>query len=245
MVWFKVDDGLHSHPKAAAASLTALGLWAVAGSWASDHLTNGDIPEHMIPSLSRGAIELADELVSCGLWRRTRTGYRFHQWSSDSDGTKRNPSRKEVEEERRKKSEAGRKGGLASGKTRSKNEAGASASALAGAWDLVEPPTRPDLESSTNSLPRGEPDGFAEFWATYPPRQNSSKSDARTAYAAALKKGANPADILAGARVYANDQRGKDPQYTAHARTWLHGRRWEDALATPAPAPRAKFAWEN
>lgn len=122
MTWFKVDDRFHSHPKAAASTLAALGLWAVAGSWSSDHLTDGFMPDHVIPQLSRGASELADELVAAGLWRRVRGGYRFHQWGADSDGSKRNPTRKEVEEERRKKADAGRLGGLASGqKRRSRN----------------------------------------------------------------------------------------------------------------------------
>jgi hypothetical protein len=140
MTWFKVDDGFHSHPKTAAASLAAIGLWAVAGSWASDHLTDGEVPEHMVASLARGEHALADELVQAGLWRRVKAGYRFHQWTQDSDGTKRNPSRKEVEEERRKKADAGRKGGLSSAKTRSATQAGAQAAASR----LVQPPTRPD-----------------------------------------------------------------------------------------------------
>lgn len=107
MPWFPVDDRFHSHPKAAAASLAAIGLWALAGSWANDHLTNGDVPEHMVRSLSRGATELADELVSVGLWRRTKTGYRFHQWQADSDGSVRNRSKSEVTAERKNKSIGG------------------------------------------------------------------------------------------------------------------------------------------
>lgn len=126
MVWFKVDDKLHSHPKTSNASLAAMGLWAVAGSWCGDHTTDGRIPATMIPSLSRGAVELADELVAAGLWVRAKDGYRFHQWLADRDGTKRNPSKKEVEELRAKKADAGRKGGVASGKTRSRTEAPAS-----------------------------------------------------------------------------------------------------------------------
>lgn len=126
----------------------------------------------------------------------------------------------------------------------STSQASASASASASARALLSPNTSTNTNTK-EELSSAEPDGFAEFWTTYPPRKNSSKSDARTAYAAALKKGANPADILAGAKVYATDRHGQDPQYTAHARTWLHGQRWEDALATPAPRERAKFAWEN
>jgi hypothetical protein len=105
--FFPVDDRFHSHPKTAAVSLAAIGLWALAGSWANEHLTDGDVPAHMIPSLSRGATELADELVAVGLWRRTKAGYRFHQWHADGDGSHRNISKSEVSAMREKKSSGG------------------------------------------------------------------------------------------------------------------------------------------
>lgn len=127
MPWFRVDDGFATHPKVLATSLEARGLWVTAGSWSSAHLTDGAVPRHVLLSLG-GTPTLAEELVTAGLWRRRRDGYVFHDWSS------KNPSRKEVEAMRGKKAAAGRKGGLASGKTRSKNEARAS--------PLVEPPSR-------------------------------------------------------------------------------------------------------
>lgn len=89
-MWFKVDDSLHSHPKAMAASLEALGFWSVCGSWSGDHLTDGFVPDHVILTLSRGKAQLADELVAVGLWRRAKGGYRFHQW------TERNPTKSDV-----------------------------------------------------------------------------------------------------------------------------------------------------
>lgn len=152
MVWFKVDDRLHSHPKALATSLAALGLWTLAGSWSSDHLQDGFVSDQAVSQLSRGANELADELVAAGLWRRVRGGYRFHQWHEDGDGTPRNPTRKQVEQDRAKRAAAGRLGGLASGKKRSKRQADAEASASR----IVEPPTRPDP-----FLPNGRKEGVA------------------------------------------------------------------------------------
>lgn len=143
MVWFKVDDSLHSHPKAMAASLAAIGLWSVSGSWSSDHLTDGFVPDYMIPSLARGQIELAEELCAVGLWRRRKGGYQFHQWLQDADGTVRNPSRDDVTTKRAKRAEAGRKGGLASGKTRSKPRSNREANASADRSGIVEPPSRP------------------------------------------------------------------------------------------------------
>jgi hypothetical protein len=107
MVWFKVDDTFHSHPKQMAASLAAVGLWSVAGSWSSNHLTDGFVPDHVIPSLSRGAPELAKELCAAGLWRRVRGGYQFHQWNADGDGQARNPTRSEAMNGRNKMASGG------------------------------------------------------------------------------------------------------------------------------------------
>lgn len=160
MTWFKVDDKFHSHSKVRkilADEPAALALWVVAGSWSADNTTDGVVPDHQLPWLfPTGGDELARKLVNARLWRRVRGGYEFHEWDADADGTRRNPTREEVEEVRRKKAEAGRKGGLASGKTRSKPQARASpnASALAeaGARGVVELPSRPDQELFQSSL---------------------------------------------------------------------------------------------
>jgi hypothetical protein len=93
--WFRVDDGFHSHPKRLSVSLAAVGLWTVAGSWSSAHLTDGVVPDAYLESLSADAPMLAGELVAAGLWKRRRGGYIFHDWAS------RNPSKKFVENERR------------------------------------------------------------------------------------------------------------------------------------------------
>lgn len=147
MVWWKVDDKLHSNTKIRkllADEPAALALWTVAGSWSSDELTEGFIPDSQLPWLMPADAErLAQKLIGARLWRRVRGGYQFHQWTADGDGSRRNPTRSEVEEDRRRKAEAGRKGGLASGKRRSKRQANAEANAKAGASHFVEPPTRP------------------------------------------------------------------------------------------------------
>lgn len=107
MPYFPVDDSFHSHPKPMAASLAAIGLWTVAGSWSSDHLRDGFVPDHVVSSLSRGQVELAKELVGAGLWRRTRGGYQFHEWDADGDGTPRNQTRSEAIAKRSKMASGG------------------------------------------------------------------------------------------------------------------------------------------
>lgn len=79
-----------------------------------------------------------------------------------------------------------------------------------------------------------EDPAFAAFWAVYPKRV--AKGAARKAWAKAIKNGADPADIILGARRYATSPRrtAADPQYTAHPATWLNAERWTDE-DDPAP----------
>jgi hypothetical protein len=93
MTWFKVDDTLGSHPKARAAGLAAMGLWVVAGAWASQHLTEGFIPDWYVKSWPSGQKRAAN-LVESGLWIEVDSGYRFHQWEE------RQPTKEHVEAER-------------------------------------------------------------------------------------------------------------------------------------------------
>jgi hypothetical protein len=132
-MWFKVDDKLHDHRKARAAGSTAMGVWLLAGSWSADNLTDGFIPATILPRWGRPRD--AKRLTEVGLWHATEQdgekGWRFHEWHE------RQPSRAQKLEERAAKAEAGRIGGLASGRSRREAKPKQSAS------PLVEPPTRP------------------------------------------------------------------------------------------------------
>ena len=94
MTWFKVDDNLAHHPKVIAAGNAALGLWVRAGSWAAQQLTDGFVPDTVLPAL--GTKKQADQLVAAGLWSRVLGGYVFHEW------TERQPTRDEVETRRKR-----------------------------------------------------------------------------------------------------------------------------------------------
>jgi len=134
MPWFKVDDSFHSHPKVLAAEPAALGLWVVAGSWSGANLSDGFVPDHVLPRLLPDSATLAQQLVAAGLWKRTRGGYKFHDWDAYQ------PAASDVRAMREKRAAAGRIGGVASGKSRSKP--GSKTEALASR--IVEPPARPD-----------------------------------------------------------------------------------------------------
>jgi hypothetical protein len=133
MPWFKVDDSFHAHPKVLATDPAALGLWVVAGAWSSANLTDGFVPDHALPRLLPDSATLARALVTAGLWRKVRGGHQFHDWSDFQ------PSSKEVREIREKRAAAGRKGGVASARARSKPGSKTEASAS----PIVQPPARP------------------------------------------------------------------------------------------------------
>lgn len=93
MTWFKVDDQLANHPKARAAGLPAMGLWAVAGAWSSGYLKNGFVPDWYVTSWPQGR-KLAERLVSANLWTIAEGGWQFHEWEQWQ------PTREQVEAER-------------------------------------------------------------------------------------------------------------------------------------------------
>lgn len=85
MPWFKVDDGFYDHPKVIALQGSgegweaALALWLMAGSWASKHLTDGEISSIAVMRLGSGP-EAARRLVKSGMWDETDAGFKFHDW---------------------------------------------------------------------------------------------------------------------------------------------------------------------
>lgn len=81
MPWFKVDDGLHSHPKwlALSSKPRARALWVTAGSWCAANLTDGHVPAHVLGAVG-GRKGDAQALVDAGLWVVTDGGWRFHGW---------------------------------------------------------------------------------------------------------------------------------------------------------------------
>lgn len=72
---------------------------------------------------------------------------------------------------------------------------------------------------------------FEAFWAVYP--NKVAKGGAVKSYAKARQR-ADAETILAGAKRYAAQSRGKDAQYIAHPSTWLNQERWSDQ-AKPEP----------
>lgn len=95
MTWFKVDDSFYDHPKVFDSSDAAIALWTRAGSWSARNLTDGFVPSGMLARLSGSGETAAEELVDRRLWKRTKGGFRFHDWSAYQ------PLRSRVERERK------------------------------------------------------------------------------------------------------------------------------------------------
>lgn len=107
MAWFKVDDKLHSHTKAARAGVDAMGLWVLCGSWSADQLTDGFVPDYIALRLDPKARSKAARLVSAGLWNVAEKGddrgWSFHDWADMQ------PTRADVESKREREREKKRK----------------------------------------------------------------------------------------------------------------------------------------
>ena len=99
--------------------------------------------------------------------------------------------------------------------------------------------SRGSKRSAANRTPaaKSQPDdlGFDEFWAGYP--RKVAKDAAAKAYAAAIKRGATPEALHAGAKRYAGERAGQDPRFTKHATTWLNGGCWSDEPPPTADGP--------
>jgi hypothetical protein len=91
-------------------------------------------------------------------------------------------------------------------------------------------PTTTNTRASRSS--DNTPDGFDDFWASYP--RKVAKRAAEKAYASAIKRGAEPAEILTAVRRYAAVAATSDPKFVAHPTTWLNQGRYDDEPSTAA-----------
>jgi hypothetical protein len=85
MVWVKIDDHFHAHPKVAALEPDLMGeavcLHALALSWCGDALTDGLIPKGQPARLRGRPVEnVIAELLRVGLWERSGDGYQIHDY---------------------------------------------------------------------------------------------------------------------------------------------------------------------
>lgn len=98
-------------------------------------------------------------------------------------------------------------------------------------------PTPAPLHQEKNNTPSELDADFDEFWSAYPSRGQHAnpKKPARAKWDQAIRRGVDPAVMIDGAKRLAASRRGKDPEHTPQATTWLNQERWADE-----PAPRAE-----
>ncbi len=116
MSWWRCDDGMAFHRKIIKAGNEAVGAWARMGAHSSDQLTDGRIDASTAMLIaSRQAVLV--RLVDAGLLEVIPDGYQIH------DFLKYNPSAAQVLATRETKVSVGRRGGMRSGESRSKQTA--------------------------------------------------------------------------------------------------------------------------
>ncbi|MET9262358.1 hypothetical protein [Amycolatopsis sp. NPDC004079] len=248
-MWFKVDDGFNSHPKALAAGAAAIGLWTLAGSWSSANLTDGFVPDYVLPRLDADGPAYAEKLAAVGLWRRTRGGFLFHDWADYNPNSDDAQRKRKAARERMRNLRAQRRASsiIAGHDENGSREPPANTSRTFAARsphvrnpDPVpesspdgelssSPPTRRRAEPKTS---RGDP-AFQEFYAAYP--KHVGRKAAESAWQRALRSGGEPDAMIAGAKRYAEERAGENPQYTKHPATWLNQGCWEDDPSPPRP----------
>lgn len=108
MAWVKLDDRFWSNPKVVTAGNDAAGAYARLLSYCAAHLTDGHVPAGICGFICADVGTLTS-LLENGLIRQDRTGDYVVP-----DFLQFNPSRADVEAQRKARAEAGRIGGLKS-----------------------------------------------------------------------------------------------------------------------------------
>jgi hypothetical protein len=221
--WFKIDDGFHGHPKVFELSLEAVGIWTLAGSWCAKYLTDGAVTGKAIARLG-GSPALCAELVDAGLWLVIPDGFQFKDWDDYQPLKDDVEAEREAARERMKAVRAKKKG--VSPDVQANVQANNTGTFEGTSEEVRVTPSHPIPSRPISNTPA--PDGADEFdkwYALYPKKK--AKGQARVAFKAARKKTSLEV-LIAGVQRFAQENKGKDPQFLAYPATWLNGERWED-----------------
>lgn len=210
MAWFQVDDQLAMHRKVCDAGNAAMGLWVRSGAWSMQNLTEGFVPTSAAKTL--GTKAQAAALVKAGLWTEADGGYQFHEWGT------RQMSAEQIADRRRKRAEAGRKGGqgkkppTGEAKPKANHQANASASAKpepeqnrtpvpvpvpndSGYVDSSRPVTNARAPMGITELATGRPERRPEPPPADPGSLSIAATEAADLVAEVIPPGRYPADV--------------------------------------------------
>jgi len=102
----------------------------------------------------------------------------------------------------------------------------------------TEPSPQSLFDSSASSVELTEEQqqdiDFAAFYAAYP--RKVGKGNARKAFAAAVKRGAKPADLVAASAAHRDNwaRCRTEMRFIPHPASWLNGERYDDELPAPS-----------
>nr|USU31091.1 DUF1376 domain-containing protein [Methylobacterium sp. OTU13CASTA1] len=185
--------------------------------------------------------------ISPAKWARIRPEVMAFWHLSDDYWTQKRLTREHqfVSEKVEKKRAAGRQGGRP--KPLENNDPTEASGSENGKQNESEPKAPTPTPIKTPVVPKGTDAGFERFRAAFPPKHVSfPTTQARKRYDQAIKAGATPDEIEAGAKAYAAEQLriGKSgTEYVKSADSWLYQRRWIDyakPTGEPLGAPRPK-----
>jgi hypothetical protein len=238
MPWAKIDDGFTDHPKVVAAGPLASWLFVCGLTYSARLLTDGFIPTGQVRKLADvdGAMELAERLVTVGLWERCEGGFRIHDYLDY------NPSKAQVLHTREVRAEAGSRGGkqkasnaLANSqtfaKTFPKQNSTPSRPVSPSRIDPVPDPAQED-EAPAALARENYSEWFEQFWAEYP-RGHGNKVKTYAAWKGRDldKPGAKGlrAEVMAGLAAWKTCDRWQRGMIKA-ADIWVRDRWWRDPI---------------
>lgn len=177
MPWVRIDDHYDEHPKFSKAGPLGMAMWLAGLAYCNRNLTDGFIPwskaralmsweflgpetndrgEHMVYTVAVTSGMSGDDatcefvirqLIYAGLWDEADGGYRIHDYLDYQ------PSKQQIEDERRQKQAAGQAGGRASAQARAQAPARAPAAAPAQAKSKPVPKPVPKPVSGPGPFP--------------------------------------------------------------------------------------------
>lgn len=150
---FQVDPDFYDHPKTTGMSDSAFSLWVRAGSFSAAKTTDGFVSEDVLVYTLRSSVEVAEELVGRGLWRRRKGGFQFHQWHVRNLTRERVEADRETDRERKRRERSGKKpkGSSSGGVTENAGDVSEDG-ATSGSSQLGTQVVRPDTDRTPTGI---------------------------------------------------------------------------------------------
>jgi hypothetical protein len=214
--WFRIYDEMLDDPKMQ--RLPPATFKAVINLWCLTSKNGGKLPcfEDIAFGLRLSheeAVKLLDDLVSMGLFDHDNNGLRPHNW--DKRQYKSDVTDPTAAQRMQRHRNAHRNAAVTVTHPRTDTES--------------EQIQKEKNIGRSRSATRPE---FDEFWKVYPKRGGANpRFPASLEFDKAVKGGADPPELIAAAKRYADEQRKLrfiGTEKVAQAKTWLHQRRWED-----------------